>query len=170
MQKRINVILILLASLIGIILYGCSNDSKLDIAKSVYENMFLAINSDEYTEYENWVNGDADVPKWIYDRFGENMSDDCLQRLISDELYKIQIYSYNKSRQIETKNIKVKKSDNCYELSGYITLKKHDNIIDYVTATDIKVSGELVIDDNNKIIDINISNKDEILNKIEYLQ
>lgn len=168
MIKKSGILTLVVALISMLILGSCSVDNKkIEIGESVYKNIFEEITSSDYTEFDKWENDLSNIPKWINSRFYNNMTEDCYSKLITDKLYQAPIEAYKKEKKIETDNLKIKKDGDSYKLFGYITLAKYDNVVDYPEVYNIKVSGNMKINDKNVITDINIDNFNELLNKIK---
>lgn len=124
--------------MMGMVLIGCTSNSNQGKALALYQNLFTALSDEEYAAYQEWqssaqgtaeglgmVSADPDaLPDWFKKRFETDTTPECFDKIIGQGLYTIPVTAHEKGYTIDTPQTKVTQTDNGYDVSGTLTLKK----------------------------------------------
>lgn len=156
--------------IMGMALIGCSGvESSQGKALELYQNLFAGLSEDEYEAYQAWqnsaqstgeglgmVSADPDaLPDWLKERFESTTTPECFDNIIGQILFTVPVSAYEKGYTIETPQTKVTETDNGYDISGTLSIKKDGS----EQQVDVSVSIQLNEDGRISFVDIyNLSN------------
>ncbi len=156
--------------IMGMALIGCSGvESSQGKALELYQNLFAGLSEDEYEAYQAWqnsaqstgeglgmVSADPDaLPDWLKERFESTTTPECFDNIIGQTLFTVPVSAYEKGYTIETPQTKVTETENGYDISGTLSIKKDGS----EQQVDVSVSIQLNEDGRISFVDIyNLSN------------
>lgn len=154
----------------GIALIGCSgSESSQGKVLELYQNLFAGLSEEEYADYQEWqssaqtaeeglgmVSADPDaLPDWLKERFESTTTPECFDNIIGQTLFTVPVTAYEKGYTIETPQTKVTETENGYDISGTLSIKKDGS----EQQVDVSVSIQLNEDGRISFVDIyNLSN------------
>lgn len=149
----------------SIALIGCSGtESSQGKALELYQNLFAGLSDEEYAAYQEWqksaqstdeglgiVSADPDaLPEWLKERFESTTTPECFENIIGQTLFTVPVIAYEKGYTIETPQTKVTQTDNGYDISGTLSIKKDGS----EQQADVSVSVQLDEDGRISFVDI----------------